>query len=168
MLARQGISLDRVTFGSKVLESAPMNLKRLALTVIVFLLCQQAGALFAAVNHAAVNMRETVIEFGNNANYSIETKLLFEPPQFDKKVLHHIYNTNNTLLEKLKKGLSLTPNEIADLNNLSATYLICYLNDFESAIEKLEEAKPLLKSYSKSIYEVYKLTMRILRKVKYN
>ena len=66
MLARQGISLDRVTFGSKVLESAPMNLKRLALTVIVFLLCQQAGALFAAVNHAAVNMRETVIEFGND------------------------------------------------------------------------------------------------------
>ncbi|SHG88278.1 ATP-binding protein [Winogradskyella jejuensis] len=119
-------------------------------------------------NYKYYKLEETVIEFGNNANYSIETKLLFEPPQFDKKVLHHIYNTNNTLLEKLKKGLSLTPNEIADLNNLSATYLICYLNDFESAIDKLEEAKPLLKSYSKSIYEVYKLTMRILRKVKYN
>lgn len=66
MLARQSISLDRVTFRSKVLESAPMNLKQLALTVIVFLLCQQVGALFAAVNHTAANMRETVIEFGND------------------------------------------------------------------------------------------------------
>ena len=81
MLARQGISLDRVTFGSKVLESAPMNLKRLALTVIVFLLCQQAGALFAAVNHAAVNMRETVIEFGNDHDMAshADHRALMEP-----------------------------------------------------------------------------------------
>ncbi|TCK68014.1 putative DNA-binding protein [Winogradskyella wandonensis] len=113
-------------------------------------------------------LEETVIKFENNASYSIETRLLFEPPQFDKKVLHHIYNSNNALLEKLKKGLSLTPNESLDLKNLPATYLICYLNDFENAIEKLEEAKPLLKSYSQSIYESYKLTLRILRKVKYN
>ena len=113
-------------------------------------------------------LEETTIHFGNNAGYSIETKLLFEPPQFDKKILHHIYNTNNSILEKLKKGLTIKPNEITDLKNLSATYLICYLNGFDSALEKLEEAKPLLKSYSKEIYEGYKLTMRILRKVKYN
>lgn len=119
-------------------------------------------------NYRYYKLEETVIEFGHNGNYSIETNLLFEPPQFDKKVLHHIYNSNNALIEKLKKGLALNPNEANDLKNLSATYLICYLNNFENAIDKLEEAKPLLKSYSKEIYEGYKLTMRILRKVKYS
>ena len=119
-------------------------------------------------NYNYYKLEKTVIKFGNNANYNIETKLLFEPPQFDKKVLHHIYNSNNALLEKLKKGLSLNLNETEDLNNLSATYLICYLNNFENAIDKLIEAKPLLKYYSEAIYEGYKLTMRILRKVKYS
>lgn len=119
-------------------------------------------------NHKYYKLEETVIEFGHNGNYSIDTNLLFEPPQFDKKVLHHIYNSNNALIEKLKKEMPLNINEINDLKNLSATYLICYLNGFENAIDKLEEVKPLLKSYSKEIYEGYKLTMRILRKVRYN
>jgi len=119
-------------------------------------------------NHRYYKLEETVIEFGHNGNYSIETNLLFEPPQFDKKILHHIYNSNNALIEKLKKEMPLYINETNDLKNLSATYLICYLNGFENAIDKLEEVKPLLKSYSKEIYEGYKLTMRILRKVRYN
>lgn len=113
-------------------------------------------------------LEETVIRFKDNAQYTIETELLFNPPQFDKKVLHHIYNANNVLLEKLKKNLPLTSNEIMDLNNLSASYLVCYLNNFDGALQKLEDAKPLLKSYDSSIYDAYKLTMRILRKVKYN
>ena len=62
-------------------------------------------------SHRYYKLEETVICFQPNANYTIDTKLLFEPPQFDKKVLHHIYNANNSLLEKLKKGLQLTPNE---------------------------------------------------------
>ena len=119
-------------------------------------------------NYKYYQFEETLIDFTNNANYSIETKLLFEPPQFDKKVLHHIYNTNNSLLEKLKKGIKLNLNEIEDLKNLPATYLICYLNQFEEALLKLEDAKPLLKTYNTEIYNAYKLTMRILRKVKYN
>ena len=119
-------------------------------------------------NHRYYKLEETVIEFGHNGNYSIETNLLFEPPQFDKKVLHHIYNSNNALIEKLKKEMPLYINETNDLKNLSATYLICYLNGFENAIDKLEEVKPLLKSYSKEIYKGYKLSMRILRKVRYN
>ena len=118
--------------------------------------------------HKYYKLEETVIEFGHNGNYTIETNLLFEPPQFDKKILHHIYNSNNALIEKLKKEMPLYINETNDLKNLSATYLICYLNGFENAIDKLEEVKPLLKSYSKEIYEGYKLTMRILRKVRYN
>ncbi len=113
-------------------------------------------------------LEETIIHFGNNANYQIETKLLFEAPQFDKKVLHHIYNTNNSLLEKLKKGLTLTNHEEADLKNLPATYLICYLNLFHEAIDKLEEVKPYLKEHSDTVYNLYKETMRILRKVKYS
>ena len=72
-------------------------------------------------------LEETIIKFENNASYSIETKLLFEPPQYDKKTLHHIYNTNNSILEKLKKGHSLTKAEETDLKNLPVTYLICYL-----------------------------------------
>ena len=119
-------------------------------------------------NHKYYKLEETVIEFGHNGNYSIDTNLLFEPPQFDKKVLHHIYNSNNALIEKLKKEMPLNINEINDLKNLSATYLICYLNGFENAIDKLEEVKPLLKYYSKEIYKGYKLSMRILRKVRYN
>ncbi|MGC6429775.1 MAG: ATP-binding protein [Jejuia sp.] len=113
-------------------------------------------------------LEETIIQFQDNANYTIETKLLFDPPKFNKKTLFHIYNTNNALLEKLKKGLKLTEPEILDLNNLPSTYLICYLNDFEKAIDKLQESKAYLKSYNETVYKLYKETVRILRKVKYN
>ena len=113
-------------------------------------------------------LEETVIKFEDNVNYNIETRLLFEPPQFDKKDLHHIYNTNNALLEKLKKGVALTPREEIDLKNLPATYLICYLNLFHQAIDKLNEAKPYLKNYNEEVYDLYKESLRILRKVKYS
>lgn len=113
-------------------------------------------------------LEKTRIIFGNNASYHIETTLLFEAPQFDKKILHHIYNVNNAILEKLKKGISLQTSEINDLKNLPATYLICYFNLFHNAIDKLQEAKPYLKEYSQSLYEKYKESMRVLRKVKYS
>ena len=113
-------------------------------------------------------LEETIIQFEDNVNYNIETRLLFEPPQFNKKDLHHIYNTNNAILEKLKKGLTLTPREGIDLKNLPATYLICYLNLFHQAIDKLNDAKPYLKSYNKEVYDLYKESLRILRKVKYS
>jgi hypothetical protein len=113
-------------------------------------------------------LEETLIKFENNANYNIETKLLFQAPQYDKKVLHHLYNTNNTILEKLKKGLSLTKIEVVDLKNLPVTYLICYFNLFHEAIDKLHEAGPYLKKQSNELYNLYKESLRILRKVKYN
>lgn len=113
-------------------------------------------------------LEETVIRFENNANYNIETKLLFEPPEYDKKVLHHIYNTTNTILEKLKKGMPFTKSEEIDLKNLPVTYLICYLNLFHEAIDKLEEAKPFLRAHSEELYGLYKESMRVLRKVKYS
>ena len=112
-------------------------------------------------------LEETVISFNDNANYNIDSTLVFNPPQYDKKVLHHIYNTNNSVLEKLKKGISLNKVELRDLNNLPETYLICYLNLFHDAIDKLYEAKPYLKKHPK-VYQKYKDAIRILRKVKYS
>ena len=35
-------------------------------------------------------LEETVINFSNNVSYNIDTTLIFEAPQYDKKVLHHI------------------------------------------------------------------------------
>ncbi|WP_323674144.1 ATP-binding protein [Gelidibacter japonicus] len=119
-------------------------------------------------NYQYYPLEETLINLGNNATYHIETELLFEAPQFDKKVLHHIYNTNNTILDKLKKGLTLSAHEEKDLKNLPATYLICYFNLFHDAVDKLNEAKPYLKDYSEDVYKSYKETLRILRKVRYS
>jgi len=113
-------------------------------------------------------LEEKIIHFGNNANYSIEANLIFEPPQFDKKILHHIYNTNNTILEKLEKSTALTEHNIVDLKNLAASYLICYLNGFDDALLKLEFVKPYIKKHDSDIYSSYKETIRILRKVKYS
>ena len=113
-------------------------------------------------------LEETKIIFEDNVNYNIETKLIFEPPQFDKKVLHHIYNANNAILEKLKKGIILNKNEERDLKNLPATYLICYLNLFHDAIDRLIESKPYLKKHDEELFELYKESIRILRKVKYS
>ena len=112
-------------------------------------------------------LEKTTISFSDNASYNIDSTLLFNAPQFDKKTLHHIYNNNNAILEKLKKGQILNNNETKDLNNLPDTYLICYLNLFHEALDKLNEAKPFLKALPE-IYRKYKDVLRILRKVKYN
>ena len=113
-------------------------------------------------------LEEKTIHFENNAHYSIEANLIFEPPQFNKKVLHHIFNSNNAILEKLKKNSILNLTETEDLKNLAASYLICYLNDFDEALKKLEELKPYIKDYNSKLYKSYKDTIRILRKVKYS
>ncbi|SDS32679.1 ATP-binding protein [Gramella sp. MAR_2010_147] len=113
-------------------------------------------------------LEEVTISFRNNGSYDIDSKLLFEPPRFDKKTLFHIYNTNQALIKKLEKGYDLNTGDRKDLKNLPSTYLICYLNNFTEALTKLEEAKPYLKAYDKDAYHSYKESMRILRKVKYN
>jgi hypothetical protein len=113
-------------------------------------------------------LEEVTISFKDSVSYDIESKLLFEPPEFDKKTLYHIYNINNKLIERLKKKLPLDKQQTKDLKNLPSTYLLCYLNNFEQAIDNLEEAKPYLKEYSQEVYNYYKESMRILRKVKYN
>ncbi|MGY3795341.1 ATP-binding protein [uncultured Aquimarina sp.] len=113
-------------------------------------------------------LEEVVITFKANGSYDIDNKLLFKPPQFDKKTLYHLYNSNNALIEKLRNKIPLNKNDKADMINLPATYLICYLNKFSEAKDKLEEAKPYLKAYNSDVYSMYKESMRILRKVRYN
>ncbi|MFP2995309.1 ATP-binding protein [Spongiivirga sp. MCCC 1A20706] len=113
-------------------------------------------------------LEEVTITFNDNASYSIDSELLFNPPQFDKKVLHHIYNNNNALIDKLKKRQKLNLREEEDLVNLPSTYMICYLNLFHEAIDKLVEAKPYLKEHSPQTKSAFKEAMRILRKIRYN
>lgn len=113
-------------------------------------------------------LEQMVITFSDNGKYTINSELLFEPPQYDKKTLHHVFNTNNSLLQKLEKGISLTKADQTDLTHLPATYLICYLNGFEEAKEQMEYARPLLKAANERIYGSLKESLRILRKVRYN
>ena len=113
-------------------------------------------------------LEEVSITFQENGSHQIESELVFEPPRFNKKTLHHIYNSNNSILEKMKKNIPLTSSEKKDLRSLPATYLICYLNDFSDAKARLFEAKPFLKSFNENVYQSFKESVRILRKVKYN
>jgi hypothetical protein len=113
-------------------------------------------------------LEKTTITFGNNATYNIDSEFLFSPPQYDKKALLHIFNANNALIERLKQGTELTSQQTSDLKNAPATYLICYFNGLEAAITQLKSSKNLLFNYSEEAYALYKKSMRILRKVKYN
>ena len=113
-------------------------------------------------------LEKVTITFYENGFYNIDSQLIFNPPQFNKRTLYHIYNTNNALVEKLKKGISLRPQDEKDLKYLPATYLICYLNDFQDAKDKLLEIKPFLKQKGRNLYQSFKDSVRILRKVKYS
>jgi hypothetical protein len=84
-------------------------------------------------------------------------------------MLHHIYNTNITLLDKLEAGVPISPTEEKDMRNLPSTFMICYLNGFQDAKQRLADAKPLLKAYTDpSVYVSFKEAMRVLRKMKYD
>ena len=112
-------------------------------------------------------LEQQTIYFYENGYYKIESKMLFQPPEFNRKMLFHIYNANLALLQKLRKGIVLTERENKDLENLPSTFMICYLNGFEDAKDKLIDAKLLLKPFPQ-IYLSFKEALRILRKMKYN
>lgn len=114
-------------------------------------------------------LEKVTIRFFDNGYYKIESQMLFEPPQYNRKMLHHIYNSNTTILTKLKKGMALQPGEKKELENIPHTLMICYLNGFEEAKQKLIDAKPYLKAVEESwVYVSFKEVMRILRKMKYD
>lgn len=113
-------------------------------------------------------LEKVIITFNDNGTYQIKSDLLFDPPQYDKKTLYHIFNANNALLRKLESQIPLNRPESDDLKHLPDTYLICFLNGFEEARERMEEARPLLKKYNRITYESLKESLRIIRKVKYS
>ncbi|TAI47735.1 ATP-binding protein [Flagellimonas allohymeniacidonis] len=113
-------------------------------------------------------LEKMVITFFNNGKYSINSELVFEPPQYDKKTLHHVFNANNSILQKLEKKIRLNKAEERDLTNLPASYLICYLNGFEEAKEQMDHARHLLKKRNAQVYQSLKESLRILRKVRYS
>jgi len=114
-------------------------------------------------------LEQVTISFEDNGYYKIESQLLFEPPQYNRKMMYHIYNANLALLSKLQKGISLSSREQKDIKNLPHTLMICYLNGFTDARRKMIDAKPLLKAYPEStVYISFKEAMRVLRKMKYD
>lgn len=112
-------------------------------------------------------LEKQTIHFHDNGYYKIEREMLFQPPEFNKKMLFHIYNSNIALLKKLQKGLSSSEREHKDLENLPSTFMICYLNGFEEAKQKLIDTKALLKPFNQ-VYLSFKEALRILRKMKYD
>ena len=113
-------------------------------------------------------LEKVVITFSDNGTYQIQSDLIFEAPQYDKKTLHHLLNSNSALLLKIEKNIALSVSEKRDLKHLPDTYLICFLNGFEEAKDHMERARSLLKTYDKNVYQTLKESLRILRKVKYN
>lgn len=104
--------------------------------------------------------------FYDNGYYKMETEMLFEPPQFNKKLLYHIYNSVLITIQKLHKNKDVSEMEVLRIPH---TLMICYLNDFKEAKHKLIEAKSVLKAYKNPLAYIYfKESLRILRKMKYN
>ena len=113
-------------------------------------------------------LEELSINLHDNGYYKMESNLLFDPPQYNRKMLYHIYNANIALLQKLEKGIPLAEREERDIQNLASTFMICFLNGFDDAKQRLADAKPLLKAYrDPSVYIAFKEAMRVLRKMKY-
>jgi len=112
-------------------------------------------------------LEKTVLNFFDNGSYTIQTEMLFYPPKCNKKTLFHMYNSAISLLNKVRKNLPLTESEIIDLKNLPSTLLVCYLNEFDEALDKLTAIKDHLKENHPTAYRNYKEVMRIQRKIKY-
>ncbi|OAB31422.1 Putative DNA-binding domain-containing protein [Flavobacterium fryxellicola] len=112
-------------------------------------------------------LEKQTIHFHDNGYYKIASEMLFKPPEFNKKMLFHIYNSNIALLKKLQKEISLSERERKDLENLPSTFMICYLNGFDEAKQRLIDAKALLKPFNQ-VYLSFKEALRILRKMKYD
>jgi hypothetical protein len=113
-------------------------------------------------------LEKTIIHFNESGTYKIATEFLFQIPKFDKQNLQDVYLQNNKVLEKVHAGKELTPFETEVFQDFPITYLICSLNSFVEAKEKLQSSRRNLKALDdKKSYIQYKEAMRLLRKVKY-
>ena len=113
-------------------------------------------------------LEQVSILFADNGTYQIQTELIFEPPQYDRKTLHHVLNAHRALLQKLQQNIPLNQAEEEDLQRLPASLLICYLNGFEQAGELMQDARQWLGQKDARAYYALKEAQRILRKVRYN
>ena len=112
-------------------------------------------------------LEKVTLYFYENGYYKIDAQMVFNPPEFNRKMLFHIYNSITNLLTRAAKGQNLSFKGEVDLINIPATSMICYLNQFTSARELLIDSKELFKK-SKAAFDNFKQVMRILRKIKYN
>lgn len=113
-------------------------------------------------------LEKTIISFSDNAKYRIETEFLFKPPSYDLLKLKEIYFRNNSIIEKIRNAVELTPEEVSISFELPASYLICSLYGFELVKENLIIAKTYFKNLNDDkIYLKYKDVLRIMRKIKY-
>ncbi len=112
-------------------------------------------------------LERLTLSFFPNGTYKLENKILFNPPYYDRKILHHIYNINLSLLNKITIGIQLNSQELKDLRQLPETMLICQFNNVGEPVDKMNSFKEYLKLYPE-VYKSYKEALRVLRKVKYN
>lgn len=108
------------------------------------------------------------LQFDNNGSYQMSSVFLFEPPAFEKTLLHHIMNSQKTIAQKLLTNKTLTGTQKKEVETLSPTLMLCYLNGFEEAKEILFSIQNPLRDCSNLAYQNHKDAMRILRKIKYN
>ena len=113
-------------------------------------------------------LEKVTLNFYENGYYKMESEMIFNPPQFNKKLLFHIYNSTLALLSKAAKGQNLSKKELFDFENIPATLMICHLNQFNDAKQILIDSKEIFKTTNKSSFDNFKEVMRILRKIKYN
>lgn len=133
---------------------------------------------FTIIEHVALGLNDktsyypleqVTIRFFDNGYYKMETEMLFQPPAYNKKMLHHVYNATLVLINKLQKQQAISEREEKDVENIASILMLCYLNGFDEAKQKLVDAKPLLKAQpNPTVYLSFKEAMRILRKMKYN
>ena len=111
---------------------------------------------------------EVVIRFHDNGFYDMKSKVLFEPPQYNYNMLKYIYNNNLKLLSKLQNNMFLNEVDLNKLSRLPHMLMICYLNGFDDAKQKLLQLDSLIKKLENpKVYRSYKEVIRILRKLKY-
>ena len=113
-------------------------------------------------------LEQIELHFDDNGSYHMSTDFLFEPPVFEKKLLHHIMNSQKTIAERLIAKKSLTTAQNKEVEALSPTLMLCYLNGFEEAKSLLYAIQNPLRDYNSVAYQSHKDSMRILRKIKYH
>ena len=113
-------------------------------------------------------LEQIELHFDDNGSYQMSADFLFEPPVFEKKLLHHIMNSQKTIAERLIAKKSLTTAQDKEVEALSPTLMLCYLNGFEEAKSLLYAIQNPLRDYNSVAYQSHKDSMRILRKIKYH